>query len=173
MPAGCRRSSQRCGTTIAVAFVCCFALLLDAPASAHTARHRVLDIQNVVVEFGYSDGSVMPYAEVKVFAPDQAAMPHQIGRTDAYGRFAFVPHQDGTWRLSARDDDSHAHEAEIAVTSGTAASRDWLRRGLLFASVFLNVALLAVFLDRYRKRMANGDGGTTAHLPGPDRRPRG
>ena len=139
--------------------VCLWALAWQVgPVSAHTTRHSVLDASSVTVEFGYSDGSTMPYGEIKVFAPGQLSMPHQIGRTDAQGRFAFVPHQDGVWRLSARDEDGHAHDAEVEVTGGTASASGWRRRAMLFVSVFMNMALLALLLDRYRSAAAGGVG---------------
>ena len=70
----------------------------------------------VALEFFYSTGEPMSYREAKIFSPADEKFAHQTGRTDAAGRFAFVPDVPGTWRVIVRDEEGHQAMAEIAVT---------------------------------------------------------
>lgn len=149
---------------------CAMAWAVGIPsAMAHTALHRVLDTPGVTVEFGYSDGSSMAAAEVRVFAPGQKATPRQVGRTDADGRFAFLPNADGVWTVSARDEDGHVHDAEVKISGGVASSGSWWRRAVLFGSIFLNVALIAFLVELRRGLRSGGLSGLMTRFIGRSR----
>lgn len=134
------------------------AVLWAAAAGAHglyaTAEP---DAAAVVVRFAYSSGEAMSYAEVKVFAPGGGDLEHQNGRTDARGRFAFVPDRDGDW--SVRASDGMGHRTETTVTVGgagsvapapPAAGGGDLRAVFLGLSLIANICLLAALVHRRR-----------------------
>lgn len=85
-------------------------------ASAHGVGYRQSDLPSVPLEFFYSTGETMSYLETKVFSPADEKFVNQSGRTDAAGRFAFVPDVPGTWRVIVKDDEGHQCTAEIGVT---------------------------------------------------------
>ncbi len=91
-------------------------LFLTGGALAHGVGYRQPQQPPVALEFFYSTGEPMSYREAKVFSPADEKFAHQTGRTDAAGRFAFVPDVAGTWRTVVRDEEGHQAEAEIAVT---------------------------------------------------------
>ncbi len=90
---------------------------LSAPcAEAHGTGHRVIrDAGALAVESFYSDREPMSYAEVKLYGPSDAVIEYQNGRTDKNGRFAFLPDQEGTWRIEVGDGMGHLMMAEIDV----------------------------------------------------------
>ena len=90
--------------------------LLVGEALAHGVGYREAAFSSVALEFFYSTGEPMSYREAKVFSPADEKFAHQTGRTDAVGRFAFVPDVPGLWRVVVRDEEGHQAEAEIAVT---------------------------------------------------------
>lgn len=92
-----------------------------APASvmAHGTHHMLLETKAVVLQFIYTGHSPMQYASVQIYAPD-SAHPYQAGRTDASGRFAFVPGYPGAWRVEVDDGDGHRHRATVQVEADQA-----------------------------------------------------
>lgn len=81
---------------------------------------QVLDAHPVVLEFQYAAGDPAAYAAIKVYAPDDQATPsdtpkaeYQNGRTDASGRFSFVPDAPGKWTVVMTDGQGHRGEAVI------------------------------------------------------------
>ncbi|MFT5730559.1 MAG: nickel transport protein [Desulforhopalus sp.] len=84
--------------------------LYTTTASAHGLGYRLLKNDTTeVVEFRYSNGSALPFAEVEVWSPDDAEVEvwspddaeieFQNGRTDKNGRFSFFPDVPGIWRV--------------------------------------------------------------------------
>jgi len=97
---------------------------------------------------GSADGEEMPFADVKLFSPDNETVPVLHGRADARGRVAFVPSRDGLWTLVASDGDGHSVRAPIPATLEAAAQTSAAPgrvslelRLVLFASVVTNVIL--------------------------------
>jgi hypothetical protein len=68
----------------------------------------------------YDDGSPVPYADARLFAPGQAGKPVLTGATDRNGCFMFRPDTAGVWRIAIDDGMGHAVSAD--VVSGGASS---------------------------------------------------
>ena len=92
--------------------------LFSGMASAHGVGYQESDLRPVALDFFYSTGELMSYLKAEVFSPSDEKIAYQSGRTDAGGRFAFVPDKPGKWRVVVNDDDGHRAEAEIDVTQG-------------------------------------------------------
>ena len=110
--------------TFILAWTFLFAFVL-APdhAAGHGTDYRLRDSDAaVVVEFIYSDGKPIPYAETLVFSPEADEIEHQNGRTDKNGRFAFYPDSEGEWRIAVDDGTGHLERVTIEVTSGETAN---------------------------------------------------
>lgn len=143
-----------------LAAICCAALpLFPCTAQAHALRAaHERQGESVLVRFAYSDGKAPPFAAVRVLGAD--GREFQNGRTDARGRFAFVPDAPGRWRISISDGMGHKieHPVDIAATDAPAAvpaapaAADApaalpLRAGLGL-SLLANLALLFALLRR-------------------------
>ncbi len=90
--------------------------LYTTAASAHGLGYRLLKNDTTkVVEFRYSNGSALPYAEVEVWSPDDAEIEFQNGRTDKNGRFSFFPDVPGIWRVTIADGMGHAASAQCEI----------------------------------------------------------
>lgn len=85
---------------------------------------QLMDEKPVVLEFQYATGDPAAYAAIKIYAPADAAtstenfqdspkVEYQNGRTDASGRFSFVPDSSGTWTVIMTDGQGHRSEAAI------------------------------------------------------------
>jgi len=121
--------------------------LLAATATAHGVRSEVLDATAVVVRLTYADGTPLADVSYEVRSP-RDGLVYLSGRTDRYGRAAFVPDVPGTWALDARTDDGHGAHAVVPVddalvaAAGPGPSR--LARGLIGLGV---VALITLILS--------------------------
>ena len=91
-------------------------LLIPGAAAAHGVGYRLSDKNAVVMEFYYSTGEMMAYQETRVFSPRDAKNPYQSGRTDEFGRYAFVPDSSGEWKAIAQDIEGHRLEAVVRIT---------------------------------------------------------
>jgi DNA-binding phage protein len=69
------------------------------------------------IEFAYDDGSVMGFAEAKVYGPNDLTSLYQTGRTNEFGYFAFIPSEDGKWLVTADDANGHLCKAELDIKS--------------------------------------------------------
>jgi nickel transport protein len=101
-------------------------IVLAAPldSGAHGTAYRIVKDANLAaVEFHYSDGEPMAYAEVLVFGPQDRQVEHQNGRTDRHGKFAFCPDMPGAWRITANDGMGHLCEATVDVGPGSLAGK--------------------------------------------------
>lgn len=99
--------------------------LLGAEAQAHALlAHDVPAGDARVVSFTYSSGEPAAYAEARLYGPGDADVEFQNGRTDAEGRFAFLPAQPGTWKIVVADNMGHkvSHAMTIAPAGATSGS---------------------------------------------------
>ena len=152
--------------TRSVAAIALTALLLfgAAQAQAH-ALYAAHSWQGTValVQFAYAGGQVPTYAKVEVYSPADAKVEFQNGRTDAQGRFAFMPDTPGQWRIIMADNMGHrvVHETTVAENGGAAPTADaatdaWGRfatplRALLGVSLLLNLGTMSVLWRQRRK----------------------
>lgn len=84
--------------------------------SAHGLGYRILKNETTeVVEFRYSNGSALPFAEVEVWSPDDVEIEFQNGRTDKNGRFSFFPDIPGIWRVTISDGMGHTANAQCEI----------------------------------------------------------
>ncbi|MFN3324511.1 MAG: hypothetical protein ACK5AZ_13520 [Bryobacteraceae bacterium] len=91
------------------------AILPAALLHAHDIETRIEILPPVVlVHVTYAGTDPVSHAEASVLAPD--GVEHQNGRTDALGRFSFVPDREGAWRFVVDDELGHRQEIEIAVS---------------------------------------------------------
>jgi nickel transport protein len=142
-------------------------------AYAHGVGYRRPEIGALALEFFYSTGEVMAYQDFKVFSPDDPKVSFQSGRTDEFGRVAFVPVRSGDWRIEVRDDEGHRAEALVAVggeflngddisSSASAAASipmgfDLFLRAVFGVSILFNIAAFVSFARRSK------GGQTVAH----------
>ena len=91
-------------------------LLIPATLAAHDLQVTFQRSGSaVIVENRYAGTEAAAYAAVEVFSPNGATQEFQNGRTDALGRFSFVPDRDGEWRYVVDDEIGHRVEMKIPV----------------------------------------------------------
>ena len=133
--------------------------------AAHTWQGAV-----ALVQFAYAGGEQPTYAKVEVYSPADSKVEFQNGRTDAQGRFAFMPDAPGQWRIIMADNMGHRVEHAVDVSADpTAQQADVKNAGdaaatpgvggfsiplriLLGLSLLANMALIAAALRRRQKR---------------------
>jgi hypothetical protein len=141
------RATRRLGRLVLLLLV---PLGQPATVAAHGTRHMIEAVDAVTVAFRYTDGTAMAFAAVEVRSPGPDERLVQTGRTDAAGRFAFVPTATGDWQVAADDGQGHAETAlvpvgpELVATSRASAPHRWL----LFASLAANIFLAATLWHR-------------------------
>ncbi len=101
-------------------------LLIAAGLAAHdlAVLPRVAG-EAIVVAAHYGGTEPAAFCLVSVFSPAKADAEFQTGRTDARGRFAFLPDVPGQWRIVVDDEMGHRQEATLewsAAVPPTAAS---------------------------------------------------
>lgn len=102
----------------AFAIVVVLAAMVGHPvaAAAHGVGSREMDPGAArAMEFLYADGEAMAFVQVQVTAPGQEGAVHQRARTDARGRFAFVPTGPGVWIVAAADGQGHRAVRRVTV----------------------------------------------------------
>ncbi|WP_374281719.1 hypothetical protein [Desulfovibrio sp.] len=125
-----------------------------------------------LVQFAYAGGEKPTYAKVEVYSPADSKVEFQNGRTDAQGRFAFMPDAQGQWRIIMADNMGHRVEHAVDVSADPTAQQaagqnaDNAASGatpgvggfsiplriLLGLSLLANMALIAAALRRRQKR---------------------
>jgi nickel transport protein len=70
---------------------------------------------SVALRFNYASGEPLTYAMVTIYAPGEKEVEYQNGRTDAEGRFAFVPPRPGTWIVHCSDGMGHLVNKQIII----------------------------------------------------------
>jgi nickel transport protein len=138
-------------------------LLTASPAWAHGVVWSV-GAGASVVEFRYTSDEPMSYADITIQGPGDTTSI-QTGRTDAKGRFAFIPDRDGPWRVTADDGMGHVSTAAVPAEGGrtviappdpfmaSAIHEGWLLRTMLGLSLIANLGL-AAFIGQRRHRRA-------------------
>lgn len=104
------------GVVLMLCVLCC-----TGRAQAHgvTITTRVLAYEGVVTALcRYSTGEPLAYAAITVHGPEYTDIEFQNGRTDALGRFAFLPSAPGTWRIGVDDGMGHQSGAIIETKQG-------------------------------------------------------
>ncbi|MBQ8692229.1 MAG: hypothetical protein IJ520_03700, partial [Synergistaceae bacterium] len=121
---------------------------------------REVDVKTFTLEFLYSDGELMSYCEAKIYSPLDDKIAFQTMRTDELGRVAFVPNQQGQWRVIVSDNQGHRAEAKINVNNlnlnnnnNLISQQDIYIRAVLGVSLLFNIA--AIILLRRRKAVNN------------------
>lgn len=97
-------------------------ILCTTGLPAHALHVATGEGNAVTIEARYGDGEAMQYGEVKIFAPGNDSLEYQKGRTDAEGRFAFLPSKKGDWTIRLSDGMGHMATKTVKVTSGLRAS---------------------------------------------------
>lgn len=143
-------------------------LVLNAsPALGHGVSYGMAESKALTVFFAYSGNEPMSYVPVLVFGPQSTPdLEFQNGRTDAQGKFAFVPDRSGEWRVEASDGTGHKGVMTVTVTedmltSGDATSGDgaysaaqsagtppMAERTILGLSLLANLCLAGLLLRR-------------------------
>jgi nickel transport protein len=141
---------------IALSLLCIFAAI---SAYGHGVDAVTADADSVVaVEIRYNSGEPMTYATISVFSPSSPKTEVIAGFADRNGRYAFIPDEDGEWRVEASDGmghksvitvnaTMHAHEA---VSKSGGKSPLYLR-ALLGVSLILNIFAVYSFVAKRRK----------------------
>jgi nickel transport protein len=83
---------------------------------AHELRTEItLRPPVILVTASYAGQEPLAYAPIEIFEPGSASVEFQNGRTDARGRFAFIPHRSGEWRIVVDDELGHHRETTVTV----------------------------------------------------------
>ncbi|MDR0664770.1 MAG: hypothetical protein LBF86_04525 [Helicobacteraceae bacterium] len=127
------------------------ALLPHAFLFSHGVEVSEVKSSAKVVRFSYTDNEPMMYAKVKLYSPSSPKVETLKSLTDMNGFFAFVPNEDGKWRVEAQD--GMGHRGEITVdtlktsldaddknTSVSTAFRIVLGLSLILINVCLNAS---------------------------------
>ena len=94
-----------------------FLMLMAVSAGAlrsHEVRFELEGRRGITLRFLTSDGSPFAHRSVAVYSPTGKEQ-YQTGRTDAAGRFAFVPDRKGDWRVRVSSHQGHGTEALVVV----------------------------------------------------------
>ncbi|MBD3412926.1 MAG: hypothetical protein GF421_00650 [Candidatus Aminicenantes bacterium] len=85
---------------------------------AHKLEIKITPLPSVVmVEAGYSGHKHgLSGGDVFIYAPRDSEKAFQTGKTDAKGKFAFIPDQAGDWRVAV--DDGTGHKSEQILSLG-------------------------------------------------------
>ena len=120
-------------------------LLLAGALLAHdlsVERHQ--EGGAVILTAIYGGSEPAAFCQVSVRAPGKPDAEYQTGRTDARGRFAFVPEGTGDWRVVVDDEMGHRLELTVpwsgsAYGGPTAAAQPIWQKALTGASLLLGL----------------------------------
>lgn len=132
--------------------------LIAASASAHGVEALSVDGAARAVEIRYSTGEPMAYAEIKVYSPSSPDIEVIAGFADRNGRYAFLPDEEGDWRLEATDGMGHkaalivSHTLGDKIAASIGGKSPLYMRALLGVSLILNIFALYSFLTRRKRR---------------------
>ena len=130
-------------------------------ASAHGALIKVT--QNAVdVSATFEDGKPMANAQVMVYAPDDLQTPWAKGKTDAQGRYQFVPTEEkpGGWEVIVSQAGHggiayfEVSESGVAISQGnltTSPAQKWVT----IAAVVWGFVGTALFFSSRRSQLEN------------------
>lgn len=111
-------------------------------AFGHALHLSVGQGEAVTLSARYDDGEAMQYAEIKIYAPGSDSIEFQNGRTDAKGRFAFIPSREGTWRVKISDGMGHLKTTTVKVDRGLRAG-DIKNSGLTWMQKIIMVLIVS------------------------------
>jgi nickel transport protein len=138
-------------------------LYLSNIAWAHGVAYEMVETSPAVTfKSGFSSGDPISYGQVLIYAPDNAEVEFQNGRTDKNGVFSFLPDQPGIWKVEVDGGLGHklifdvevagsvknelaAHEKEAPLQGSIEI------RALLGISLIFNLCLAASYLRARRK----------------------
>jgi nickel transport protein len=146
------------------------ALLFPAVLAAHGVEvsFGAEAFGSEAVRFMYSTGEEMSFALVRVFAPSRPDTETLQSLTDRNGYYAFVPDEEGEWRITAEDDMGHKGEIKTTVAAvgtgaapgGSAAASGG--RGPVVLRVILGLSLILNIFAAYGFALGR-KGGKHAH----------
>lgn len=107
-----------------------------------------------MIELRYPDGSPFAFEAYEVHRGEEQA-PHQVGRTDAAGRIAFLPDGPAHWRVRAFSEDGHgldvrveSTEAGVVEAAGSSAYDRFTRIAVGVAVILGLFGILKLFVKR-------------------------
>ncbi len=106
-------TARRAAATAVAAAGC----LLPALACAHGANLDYQMTPGITLQAKYDAGGPMTQAQFTVYAPNDPTTPWLTGKSDAQGRFSFVPDANipGMWAVQARE---AGHGALVQIPIG-------------------------------------------------------
>ena len=110
------RCDRRAGTLAALILVAATTGTL-----AHEVDWRVERMPAVVITLDYPGAGPFAFEAVEI-RPEGGGTPVAVGRTDAAGRFAFVPPAAGRWEVRAVSGGGHGAVFTIDTTTGPVPS---------------------------------------------------
>lgn len=90
-------------------------------AIAHGVEVQYQPRQGFEVSAAYDSGAPMANAQVLIFSPENPSTPWQTVKTDAAGRFTFVPTRSGNWQVKIQQ---AGHGANLTIPVADAAAAD-------------------------------------------------
>jgi nickel transport protein len=106
-------------------FAIALMVISASPAFGHGVSYGMAESKALTVFFAYTGSEPMSYVPVLVFGPQSTPdLEYQNGRTDAQGKFAFVPDRSGEWRVEASDGTGHKGVMTVTVTEDMLTSGD-------------------------------------------------
>lgn len=111
------------------------------PATAHELRKNVSSAQAIVVEIQFANGRPFAFENYEIYRAE-TEMPYQVGKTDQYGRVAFLPNTASTWIFKTYSQDGHG--ATIKFESDGQTNIQTIERPLYerYARLIIGVSLL-------------------------------
>jgi nickel transport protein len=100
------------------------ALLLPALLLSHGVEVSESENSVKIARFSYSDGKPMMYAKIKLYPPKTPTVETIKSLTDKNGFFAFVPDEEGEWRVEALDGMGHRSEIKLNVVKASLDTTD-------------------------------------------------
>ncbi|MDR1008256.1 MAG: DUF4198 domain-containing protein [Campylobacteraceae bacterium] len=116
------------------------ALLLPAFLLSHGVEVSESENSVKVARFSYSDGKPMMYAKVKLYPPRTPTVETIKSLTDKNGFFAFVPDEEGEWRVEALDGMGHRGEIKLNAVKASLDTTD-SKEGLVQTSIVFRIIL--------------------------------
>lgn len=75
-------------------------IYFNSMAWAHGVSYEMVETSPAVTfKSTFSNGNPIAYGEVLIYAPGNADVEYQNGRTDQNGVFSFLPDRSGTWKV--------------------------------------------------------------------------
>ncbi|NDV28038.1 DUF4198 domain-containing protein [Desulfovibrio sp. JC010] len=131
---------------------------------AHGVAYEMVETSPAVTfKSGFSTGDPIAYGEVLVYAPDNADVEFQNGRTDRNGVFSFLPDSPGIWKVEVDGGMGHKLIFDVEVAESAASELAAHKkenplqasvsiRVLLGISLIFNLCLAASYLRARRKQ---------------------